>query len=107
MITLTDNAVLKLKQILSEDGSNAKIRIYVQGGGCSGFSYGFAVEDDVQEDDLVFNDKDVEVLIDPVSLAYLDGITVDYKNDLQGERFAILNPQAASTCGCGSSFSPY
>jgi iron-sulfur cluster insertion protein len=108
MINLTEHAVKKLQQLLSSDeNQGAKIRIYVQGGGCSGFSYGFAIEDDQQEDDLIFTEDNVNVLIDPISLAYLEGITVDYKSDINGERFAIQNPKAASTCGCGSSFSPY
>jgi iron-sulfur cluster insertion protein len=106
MINLTDNAILKLEQLLGQDENpNAKIRIYVQGGGCSGFQYGFAIEDESQEDDFVITEGNVNVLIDPISFGYLEGITVDYKSDLQGERFAIQNPKAASTCGCGSSFS--
>ncbi len=106
MINLTENAVIKLEQLLGQDENpNAKIRIYVQGGGCSGFQYGFAIEDESQEDDFVITEGNVDVLIDPISFGYLEGITVDYKSDLQGERFAIQNPKAASTCGCGSSFS--
>jgi iron-sulfur cluster insertion protein len=106
MINLTDNAIVKLEQLLGQDENpNAKIRIYVQGGGCSGFQYGFAIEDESQEDDFVITEGNVNVLIDPISFGYLEGITVDYKSDLQGERFAIQNPKAASTCGCGSSFS--
>lgn len=106
MINLTENAVIKLEQLLGQDENpNAKIRIYVQGGGCSGFQYGFAIEDESQEDDFVITEGKVDVLIDPISFGYLEGITVDYKSDLQGERFAIQNPKAASTCGCGSSFS--
>lgn len=108
MINLTDNAVSKLQQLLRDDNSpGAKIRIYVEGGGCSGFSYGFAIEDDAQEDDFVVEKDTVKVLIDPISFGYLEGITVDFKDDINGARFAIQNPKAASTCGCGSSFSPY
>lgn len=108
MITLTEQAVNKLKQILSsDDTTDAKIRIYVEGGGCAGFSYGFSIEESVQEDDFVVSEKELDVLIDPISMSYLEGIVVDFKNDINGERFAIQNPKAASTCGCGSSFSPY
>lgn len=107
-MNITDKAIDKLQQILTqEENKNSKIRIYVEGGGCSGFSYGFAIEDDSQEDDFIFNDKDVEILIDPISFGYLEGITVDFKDDIEGARFSIQNPKAASTCGCGSSFSPY
>lgn len=108
MINLTEHAVKKLQQILTDENEKtSKIRIYVQGGGCSGFSYGFAIDDEKQEDDLLFDEQGVDVIIDPISLSYLEGITVDYKSDISGERFAIQNPKAASTCGCGSSFSPY
>lgn len=107
-MNITESAINKLEQLLSQDeNTNAKIRIYVEGGGCSGFQYGFAIEDDKQEDDLVFEEKNIQILVDPISFTYLEGITVDFKNDINGERFAIQNPQAASTCGCGSSFSPY
>ena len=107
-MNITDNAIKKLQQILTADENrNAKIRIYVEGGGCSGFQYGFAIEDSSQEDDFIFEEKDVAILVDPISFNYLDGITVDYKDDINGARFAIQNPKAASTCGCGSSFSPY
>lgn len=107
-MNITASAAKKLQQILTADNTpNAKIRIYVEGGGCSGFQYGFAIEEEKQEDDLVFEEKDVQILVDPISFSYLEGITVDFKNDINGERFAIQNPQAASTCGCGSSFSPH
>lgn len=107
-MNITETAVKKLQQILTADeNKNAKIRIYVEGGGCSGFQYGFAIEDNSQEDDFVFNENEVEILVDPISFSYLEGITVDYKDDINGARFAIQNPKAASTCGCGSSFSPY
>ena len=107
-MNITDNAIKKLQEILTADENrNAKIRIYVEGGGCSGFQYGFAIEDSSQEDDFIFEEKDVTILVDPISFNYLDGITVDYKDDINGARFAIQNPKAASTCGCGSSFSPY
>jgi iron-sulfur cluster insertion protein len=107
-MNITETAAIRLQEILREDNiPNAKIRIYVEGGGCSGFQYGFSIEEDKQEDDFIFEEKNVQILVDPISFSYLEGITVDFKNDINGERFAILNPQAASTCGCGSSFSPY
>jgi len=108
MITLTGQAVSKLKQILSADNTpSSKIRIYVEGGGCAGFSYGFSIEEAAQEDDFIVAESELDILIDPISMSYLEGIVVDFKNDINGERFAIQNPKAASTCGCGSSFSPY
>ena len=108
MVTLTEQALNKLKQIIqSDDMPDAKIRIYVEGGGCAGFSYGFSIEEAEQEDDFVVSEKELDVLIDPISMSYLEGIVVDFKSDINGERFAIQNPKAASTCGCGSSFSPY
>lgn len=108
MVTLTEQALNKLKQIIqSDDMPDAKIRIYVEGGGCAGFSYGFSIEEAAQEDDFVVSEKELDVLIDPISMSYLEGIVVDFKSDINGERFAIQNPKAASTCGCGSSFSPY
>lgn len=108
MINLTEKALIKLKEILTEDNNpNAKIRIYVEGGGCSGFSYGFSIDDNAQEDDFVIEENNVSVLVDPISFGYLEGITVDFKDDIEGARFSIQNPKAASTCGCGSSFSPY
>lgn len=108
MINITENATKKLKEILAQDDAkNAKVRIYVEGGGCAGFSYGFSIEDEIQEDDFVTEKDDLQILIDPISSSYLEGILVDFKDDINGARFAIQNPKAASTCGCGSSFSPY
>jgi iron-sulfur cluster insertion protein len=80
--------------------------MYVQGGGCSGFQYGFEIVDTKEDDDWEIPTLSTYVLIDPISMQYLEGITVDYKDDINGARFSITNPQAASTCGCGSSFSP-
>lgn len=106
MINLTDNAIEKLKDILSEDPDIAnKFRISIQGGGCSGMSYGFSLDTDVNEDDFTFDFSGVGVLIDSMSSQYMQGATIDYKEDLSGSSFVISNPNAETTCGCGSSFS--
>jgi iron-sulfur cluster assembly protein len=106
MINLTSAAVTKVRGLLAQDQESLAgggLRIYVQGGGCSGFQYGMSL-DRVNEDDSVFELEGVKVIIDPMSLRYLDGAEVDYKEDLMGGGFAIKNPNAVSTCGCGHSF---
>lgn len=105
MITLTEAAQEKIKEVLAEEGPSTKLRMFVQGGGCAGFSYGFSIDDEKNEDDFEIPAGSASVLVDSISLQYLDGVVVDYKDDLNGSRFAISNPQASSTCGCGSSFS--
>jgi iron-sulfur cluster insertion protein len=107
MITVTDAALNKLQTILNEEHPGGKLRIFIQGGGCSGFQYGFAIEETQEEDDFVITEGDVSVLVDSMSSAYLQGATVDYAEDINGESFTIKNPMATSTCGCGSSFTPY
>ena len=108
MLNLTDSAITKIKEILSgETCSKPKLRIFVEGGGCSGFQYGFMIEEEDSGEDFNININDIEVLIDPVSAQYIDGIIVDFKDDLEGARFTMNNPNAKTTCGCGSSFSPY
>ena len=107
MVNITPAAVEKVKGILLQEEESLKdggLRIYVQGGGCSGFSYGMVL-DEVTEDDEVFEEQGVKVIIDPMSLKHLEGAQVDYKEDLMGGGFAIKNPNASSTCGCGQSFS--
>ena len=105
MITITDSAVDKIQDILAEENNPAtKLRIYVQGGGCSGFSYGFVLDEAQNEDDFVVEDKTVRVLVDSMSMQYLTGATIDYKEELMGSSFTISNPNATTTCGCGSSF---
>ena len=99
MITITEAADLKIKELL-EDNEEKHLRVSVQGGGCSGFSYNFAF-DDQQEDDFVNG----VVLIDSMSMQYLQGATIDYKEELMGSSFSVHNPNATTTCGCGSSFS--
>ena len=105
MIKITEIALEKISQILQEeDNPNMKLRTFVQGGGCSGFSYGFTLDEDQTEDDFIIENPGSVVLIDSMSMTYLQGSTIDYKEDLMGSSFSIENPNAESTCGCGSSF---
>lgn len=108
MINITPTAQLKIAEVLEkEETPDSKLRIFVEGGGCSGFQYGFIIEKEKAEDDWEIPTFSTTVLIDPISMQYLENITLDFKSDLEGERFAIYNPSAKSTCGCGSSFNPY
>jgi iron-sulfur cluster insertion protein len=108
MIKLTENAIIKLQSVLAEENNPAlKLRVFVQGGGCSGMSYGFTLDEDVGEDDFDLEFSGVRVLMDSMSSGYLQGAEIDYKEDQYGAAFSINNPQAQTTCGCGSSFSPY
>ena len=108
MITITENATIKLKDILAEETNpNLKLRIFVQGGGCSGMSYGFTLDEEQNEDDFTLDESGVQVLVDSMSMQYLTGAEIDYKDDLMGASFSIKNPNAQTTCGCGSSFNPY
>lgn len=107
MITITEAAKEKIQEVLSDESEASKLRMYVQGGGCSGFSYGFSIEEDVNEDDFEIKAGSSTIIVDSMSAQYLMGATVDFKDDLEGARFSISNPQAKTTCGCGSSFSPY
>jgi iron-sulfur cluster insertion protein len=103
---LESGAVDKLREILAEENNpNIKLRVFVQGGGCSGFSYGFTLDEMQNEDDFDFAYEDVKVLVDSMSMQYLQGSSIDYKEDLMSASFVINNPQAQTTCGCGSSFS--
>lgn len=105
-ITFTDVAVEQLKSIIAEQGvDDLKLRMFIQGGGCSGFQYGFTFETDVQEDDFVYQRDGIQVLIDSMSYQYLVGSTVNFTEDINGSQFDIKNPNATTTCGCGSSFS--
>lgn len=106
MITITENAQTKIVEVLAEENDpKAKLRMFVQGGGCAGFSYGFTIDNEQNEDDFEFPAGATSVLVDSMSIQYLEGAVIDYKDDLEGARFSINNPIAASTCGCGSSFS--
>lgn len=105
-ISLTDNAVVKIKSLIAAKGNkNLKLRIYIVGGGCSGFQYGFNLDEKNEEDDLLLSFQGVFVVIDPMSFQYLQGACIDYVENLQGSQFKVQNPNAETTCGCGSSFS--
>jgi len=106
MMTITESAASKIAELLAEEnGPNLKIHCFVQGGGCSGMSYGFDFDEDQNEDDFVIESNGATLLVDSMSYQYLTGATIDYKDDLQGSQFVIKNPNAQTTCGCGSSFS--
>ena len=108
MITVTEQAVAKIQDIMSEENNaNLKLRVFVQGGGCSGMSYGFTLDETQNEDDWDLEISGVKVLVDSMSGGYLQGAEIDYKEDQYGSSFSIKNPTAKTTCGCGSSFSPY
>lgn len=113
-LSFTDNAALKVYELIEEEGNfNLNLRVFISGGGCSGFQYGFTFEDKIAEDDVIVEKcimkgdakAIVKLLVDPMSIQYLTGATIDYKDDLDGQRFVIRNPNAKTTCGCGSSFS--
>ena len=105
-IVFTDSAAQKVAQLIEEEGNpDLKLRVFVQGGGCSGFQYGFTFDEIVNEDDTTMVKNGVQLLIDSMSYQYLVGAEIDYKDDLEGAQFVIKNPNAQSTCGCGSSFS--
>ena len=108
MITVTEQAVAKIKDILAEENNpELKLRVFVQGGGCSGMSYGFTLDETQNNDDWNLDISGVKILVDSMSGGYLQGAEVDYKEDQYGRSFTIKNPSAQTTCGCGSSFSPY
>jgi iron-sulfur cluster insertion protein len=108
MITITENATTKISDILAEENNpKAKIRVFVQGGGCSGLQYGFTIDEEQNEDDFEIPAGSMSVLVDSVSAQYLTNANIDYVEDLNGSQFKISNPNAETTCGCGSSFSPY
>ncbi|PZP35764.1 MAG: iron-sulfur cluster insertion protein ErpA [Roseateles depolymerans] len=105
-LVFTDSAADKVRDLVAEEGNpDLKLRVFVQGGGCSGFQYGFTFDEAVNEDDTQMQKNGVTLLIDSMSLQYLMGAEIDYKEDLQGAQFVIKNPNATTTCGCGSSFS--
>jgi len=105
-LMFTDSAANKVKQLIDEEGNvDLKLRVFVTGGGCSGFQYGFTFDEVTNEDDTVMEKNGVTLLIDPMSFQYLVGAEIDYQEGLEGAQFVIKNPNATSTCGCGSSFS--
>ena len=102
----TDSAAEKVSAMIADEGNESlKLRVYITGGGCSGFQYGFTFDEEINLDDTKVEKNGVTVLIDPTSLQYLKGAEIDYKEDLSGSQFVIRNPNASTTCGCGSSFS--
>lgn len=105
MITISESAKTKIKDLLLEENNpKLALRTFVQGGGCSGFSYGFTFDEEANEDDFEVPLDEFRVLVDSMSMQYLSGAVIDYKEDLQGSSFSIKNPNATTTCGCGSSF---
>ena len=104
-MTLTDNAVTRIKDLIAEENNpDINLRIYVQGGGCSGMQYGFTFDEEINEDDTKVDKDNCTILVDPMSLQYLQEAEIDYKESLQGSQFQIHNPSAKASCGCGSSF---
>ena len=106
-INLSARAVRKVRELVAEEENQAlKLRVYITGGGCSGFQYGFTFDEKINDGDTVIEKDNVIMVVDGMSLQYLVGAEIDYKEDLQGAQFIIRNPNAQTTCGCGSSFSP-
>lgn len=106
MVTITEAAATKIREVVEEEGNpDLKLRMFVQGGGCSGFSYGFTLDEIQNEDDFDIEAYGIKVLIDSLSFQYVQNAEVDYVEDIQGSQFTIKNPDATTTCGCGSSFS--
>ena len=105
-ILLTDSATAKVRDLIAEEGNpDVRLRVFVSGGGCSGFQYGFQFEEAVADDDTVIEKDGVALLVDPMSFQYLAGAEIDYTEGIEGAQFVIRNPIATTTCGCGSSFS--
>ena len=108
MITVTETAQTKIKSLFDEEGNpDLKLRTFVQGGGCSGMQYGFTFDEETNEDDFEIAAGEIKLLIDSMSMQYLNDAVIDYVEDVMGSSFTIKNPNAQTTCGCGSSFNPY
>ena len=105
MFTITQAAAKKIHSIIVEENPDLKLRVFVQGGGCTGFQYGFTLDEEKNEDDFEVPAGSTSVLVDSMSAQYVNGAEIDFIDDLSGSRFSIKNPQATNTCGCGSSFS--
>lgn len=103
-IAFSERAATKVRQLIEEEGDDLKLRVFITGGGCSGFSYGFTFDEAVADDDAVVERDGITMVVDSLSYPYLSGSVVDYREDLQGAQFVVSNPNAASTCGCGNSF---
>jgi len=105
-LVFTDAAASKVSQLIAEEANpELKLRVFISGGGCSGFQYGFTFDENLEDGDTRVENQGVALLVDPMSIQYLAGAEIDYKDDLEGARFVIRNPNAQTTCGCGSSFS--
>ena len=104
MIQITEKAFSQIRQIMIEEDTTEALRVFVQGGGCSGFQYGFTFDENQADDDYLIEQDGVKVLVDAMSMTYLSGAEIDYKKDLTSAQFVIKNPNATNTCGCGSSF---
>lgn len=105
-LNISEAAVSRIdKLVMEETNKKVSLRVFVTGGGCSGFQYGFRLEDQLDDEDTILKKNKVSIVIDPLSMQYIYGSTLDYKEDLEGSRFVIDNPNAVTTCGCGSSFS--
>jgi len=105
-MAFSDAAARKVRRLIDEeDNDNLKLRVFVTGGGCSGFEYGFTFDEDMEDDDTSIENDGVMLVVDALSYQYLAGAVIDYKEDLQGSRFVVTNPNAVTTCGCGNSFS--
>ena len=105
MLTITEDAAKKIRSIIDEENADLKLRIFVKGGGCSGFQYGFALEElPLAEDDLTFEKNGIEIVVDAMSLQYMDDAEIDYTSDFTSSQFVIKNPNVKASCGCGSSF---
>lgn len=105
MVIITESAGAKVAELIQEETEAEALRVFVQGGGCSGMQYGFTFENSQNDDDFVFEQNGVKFLVDAMSMQYLQGATIDYKEDFEGSNFVIQNPNAQTSCGCGSSFS--
>ena len=105
LLVFTDSAARKVSELIREEGNpQLKLRVFVSGGGCSGFQYGFTFDENEEEGDACIENQGVKLLVDPMSVQYLAGAEIDFKEDLEGAQFVIRNPNATTTCGCGSSF---
>ena len=104
-LVFTDSAASKVAELITDEANpNLKLRVYISGGGCSGFQYGFTFDENLEDGDVTVENQGVTLLVDPMSFQYLTGAEIDYKDDLSGAQFIIRNPNATTTCGCGSSF---
>ncbi len=104
MLIISDAAAKRIKSVIDEEDSNLKLRIFVQGGGCTGFQYGFSLEEKVEDDDFEFEKDGIKVVVDSMSMQYLNEAEIDYEETMMGSQFKIKNPNVTATCGCGSSF---